>query len=334
MAKLNWQIVDRYFAGEATAAERELVERWLADSPAFRMLVAEVYRSGLDESSIRQAQAEVARRLEQDRDAAARPDRRRLPRRVVETVRSRNFHVQKIAAIVAALLCGGLVARQAARIEQSGRSSLSMAAFRTITAPAGQRTDVPLPDGSHVILSPGSTIRYAKALGTARKREVHLAGEAYFDVIHSEKRPFVVRAGNLIAEDLGTQFVVRAYPEDRYGRVVVREGLVGIAGAVVSPGEIGHLSAEGKPIVERADTASWFAWTRGRLVFDGMPLGEVLPKLSRWYDLDFRLADPSLGNVVLVAALPEQADDALDVIALALRLQVRREGRAVTFSAR
>jgi transmembrane sensor len=334
MAKLNWRIVDRYFAGEATAAERELVERWLADSPAFRMLVSEVYRSGLDESAVRQAQAEVARRLDQDRHAAGRPVRPRFPRRLVETVRSRYFQVLKIAAAVAVLLGGALVARQAARIAWPGHSSLAAVGFRTITAPAGQRTGVPLPDGSHIMLSPGSTIRYAKAFGTARKREIHLEGEAYFDVAHNEKRPFIVRAGNLTAEDLGTQFVARAYPEDRHGRVIVREGLVGIAGAVVSPGEVGYLSAKGEPIVERADTASWFAWTRGRLVFDGMPLGEVLPKLSRWYDLDFRLADSSLGDVVLVAALPEQADDALDVIALALRLQVRREGRVVTFSAR
>ena len=182
------------------------------------------------------------------------------------------------------------------------------------------------------MLSPGSSVRYAATFTVARRREVHLEGEAYFDVHHDSQRPFVVRAGNLVAEDLGTQFVIRAYPEDSHGRVVVREGLVGVAGAVVSPGELGWLSASGEPVVERADTASWFAWTRGKLVFDGMPLREALPKLSRWYDLEFRLADASLGEVVLVAALPEQSADALDVIALALGLQATRQGRVVTFS--
>lgn len=46
--KLNWQIVDRYFAGEATADERELVERWLARSPAFCMLVEMLYNTRKD----------------------------------------------------------------------------------------------------------------------------------------------------------------------------------------------------------------------------------------------------------------------------------------------
>jgi transmembrane sensor len=329
MAKLNWQIVDRYFAGEATAAERELVERWLAQSPAFRLLVAEMHRGALDEAAIRQAHGEVQRRLEQDIAADRKANRRRFPQDIVRVIKSRRS-VLKVAAVVAALLGGAVVARQAMNIERAGHDTAD-ATVRSVTAPAGRTVRVPLPDGSRLVLSPGSTIQYATAFSTTRRREVRLEGEAYFDVRHDRRRPFVVRAGNLVAEDLGTQFVVRAYPEDRYGRVIVREGLVGLAGAIVSPGEIGWLSATGEPVVQRADTTSWFAWTAGRLVFDGMPLRDALPKLSRWYNLDFRLADPALGNVRLVAALPERADDALDVIALALRLQVTRDGRVVTF---
>lgn len=64
--RLNWYLVDRYFAGEAGAAERELVERWLTQSPAFRLLVAEMHRGDLDEAAIREAHQDVQRRLERD----------------------------------------------------------------------------------------------------------------------------------------------------------------------------------------------------------------------------------------------------------------------------
>jgi ferric-dicitrate binding protein FerR (iron transport regulator) len=65
-----------------------------------------------------------------------------------------------------------------------------------------------------------------------------------------------------------------------------------------------------------------------------MPLREALPKLSRWYDVQFRLADPSLGDIVLTGDLPAQLDDeALAALGIALGLQLTRDGRVVTFHA-
>lgn len=328
MPKLNWQIVDRYLAGEATASERALVERWMADSPMFRHLVAEIQREQLDDAAVQKMEAEVRARLQRD---IARPlpvpDRRRVPR-LIRAVKSRSATVLKAAAVVALLLGGTLLTRPA--INRSANPP-SAPTLHTTTAPIGRRMPVSLPDGSEVVLSPGSTLQYARALGTAMRREVMLTGEAYFNVRHDAQRPFVVRAGDLTAEDLGTQFVVRAYPEDRHARVAVREGLVGIAGAVVSPGEIGRLSATGEAIVESANIASWFSWTEGRLAFDRMALRDALPKLSRWYDLDFRLGDASLGGMVVVATLPEtSSEDAVEALGLALGLRMVREGRVVT----
>lgn len=335
MRKLNWQIVDRYFAGEASAAERALVERWLARSPAFRMLVESLYRSGADSDAVRRASEEVRARLDRDiANATASGDRRLVPRRVVQVIRQRGVGILRAAAIVVLLLGGVIMVQQAVKVA-GGRPTEIATARRSVTAPAGRRISVSLPDGSKAILSPGSRLSYAATFGADLRREVRLDGEAYFDVRHDKKRPFVVRAADLVAEDLGTQFIVRAYPEDRYGRIIVRQGLVGLAGAVIAPGELGRLSPGGAPVVESADTASWFAWTQGRLVFDGMSLRDALPKLNRWYDLKFRLATPDLGDRVIVATLPEHLDDdALTAIGLALKLDATRDGRVVTLRAR
>lgn len=330
MTKLNWQIVDRYFAGEATAAERALIEQWLAGSSAFRMLVAEVYRGAPDDDAVRQAAAEVRTRLERDMMVVRGPDQHLMPAESVRASPSRSISRLKAAAAIALLIGGPITVWRAARITGTRHAE---ATLRTITAPPGQRVPVSLPDGSQVILSPGSTLRYAvSAFGTAVRREVRLEGEAYFGVDHDARRPFIVRAGDLIVEDLGTQFMVRAYPEDSYGRVIVRRGLVRLGRAVVAPGQLGRLGPKGNVVVEPADTASWFAWTRGRLVFARMPLREALPKLSRWYDVQFRLADASLGDIDLAGHLPAQfSDDALDALEVALGLHLTREGRVVTF---
>ncbi len=55
-----------------------------------------------------------------------------------------------------------------------------------------------------------------------------LEGEGYFEVTHDARRPFRVHAGDALTEDLGTRFVVRAYPELAAVDVAVAEGVVSL----------------------------------------------------------------------------------------------------------
>ncbi len=85
-----------------------------------------------------------------------------------------------------------------------------------------------------------------------------LQGQAYFVVTHDAAHPFVVRTDRLIVRDLGTRFVVRAYPGDSAQNVVVAEGLVSLGGSpassggharrdslVLEAGDVGRLTAAG-----------------------------------------------------------------------------------------
>jgi ferric-dicitrate binding protein FerR (iron transport regulator) len=213
-------------------------------------------------------------------------------------------------------------------------------AERIVSVPRAQQAQFRLPDGTTVILGGGSSLHHPHVFGATRR--VSLQGEAYFEVAHDARRPFQVLAGDLIATDLGTEFLVRAYPEDARARVVVRSGEVGLrpaasrdstTGAVVRPGQVGRRNPHGMLTIERADTAAYFAWTRGILVFDATPLREALPQLSRWYDLDFRLADSSLGSIPLTGRLDRTlTDDRLELLASSLGLVQTRAGRVVTLS--
>ena len=90
-----------------------------------------------------------------------------------------------------------------------------------------------LPDGTRGRLAPGSHLRVAAEFG-ADRRDIHLGGEAFFDVVHDPRRPFTVFAGNAGAREVGTAFSVRAYPQDSAATVVVREGEVALADASVA----------------------------------------------------------------------------------------------------
>jgi ferric-dicitrate binding protein FerR (iron transport regulator) len=88
---------------------------------------------------------------------------------------------------------------------------------------------------------------------------VSVEGEAYFDVVHDARRPFVVRAGPLVAQDLGPKFTVRFYPDDAEPRwSCARPGGDGSgprwAHAVVAPGQEGRLALDGAVALTDADT--------------------------------------------------------------------------------
>ena len=337
MSEVDWELLDRYLSGEATAEEQARVEAWLAEDPDRWAQMAElrdaIERAALTEPAVEEAKAEVWARLQREIGAAEEP-RQRAPRSLTLAGGPRwSTGAQIAAAIVLAVTGGGVVA---ALMSRSHPAPPPERLARTLP---GQRATLKLPDGSSVILGVASSLRYPAAFGSAG-RPVALEGEAYFQVVHDERRPFSVRAGTLVAQDLGTEFIVRAYPEDSTARVVVRNGRVGIRAAasvqaperVVSAGQLGRLGAGQEPVVEPADTALYFAWTDGRLVFDRTPLRDALPQLGRWFDLEFRLADPALGSVLLSATFRTQpTPDVLDNLAASLGMRQRRQGRIVTF---
>jgi ferric-dicitrate binding protein FerR (iron transport regulator) len=87
-------------------------------------------------------------------------------------------------------------------------------AAKQVSVQYGRKGQVVLPDGSKVWLNAGSTLRYDSASFQTSGRHVELSGEAYFDIAHDARRPFIVQSGQVRIRVLGTVFNVRAYPED------------------------------------------------------------------------------------------------------------------------
>ncbi len=327
MSGMYWELLDRFLADECTAEEREEVERWMEQAPGHRRRITLL--ASASASAPAHPKTEVWTAIETE----LRPQ--------LKTLSLQSGRQQSLSRVAALLLLLGAAALAVNALRSSGPGlELSGPATRVAVTPPGQRASFSLADGTRVMLGVASTLRHPVAFGPAA-REVHLQGEAYFDVVYDNERPFLVRAGGLVAEDLGTQFVVRAYAEDGHGRVVVRKGRVMLRAAsldstasqVLLPGQLGRLESSGRPVVEQVDTSAYFAWTEGRLVFIDVPLQQALPQLGRWYDLDFHLADSGLGSIALTATLKNQPTaDALHLLATALGLRQERNGRTVTFS--
>lgn len=352
--QLDWAILDRYFSGECSPEETAAIERWVQGNPLRGQLLASARRVWDETGQVPERFDSEAgwQAFRQRRDAAGPPTtpvRPLHPRRapaIVLPARRLGAGFAAAAAIVLAVGAALLWRTVGDSATPAAVETTPAVAMREYAAPRGGLAEFRLSDGTHVVLSPASTLRvpvtYAACTSGSEPcaRDVYLDGEGYFEVTHDETRPFAVHAGDAVARDLGTAFTVRARAEERRVQVVVVEGeveLAPVAGgaepALLTPGSLGRVEPSGALTVRRnVAVEPYVAWTEGRLVFKDTPLRDALPELSRWFDLDFRLADSALADRRLTATFRYQLDeDAVELLAVSLDLRHERRGRTVTF---
>ena len=330
----TWRVLDAYLSDSATPAELETVRQWLAAAPGRREAL----------EALRTTPANEAR--DWDVDAAWSKVASRLQHEPAPALRSRTFarppkyaQAWRIAAILLVTAGVGVAGRAWMRSRDGAASAARTTA--DVSTGVGQRLGVHLPDGSTVTLNAGSHLQYAT--GADGTRTVTLDGEGYFDVRHDARHPFRVHAHGTVAEDVGTRFVVRAYPEQPDVRVAVEEGAVRVNRAdattepgLVTAGMLGIIPASGAPTVTPLSTQDhYFAWTDGQLSLDGQPFRDVIPMLGRWYGVSIRTPDSALGERRVFGTFRhESVADAMATLALALDATYSQSGSTITFTPR
>ncbi len=318
-------LLDRYLAGDLLPAERARLERWLEAHPRDAQLLREAPRAAL--GAAQAANTDAAWRALSARLEAASQDDLAVRRARAAGATPRGTlapWMRRVTGVAAALVIalGGVATWQATR----GGS---------LAAPLGRDVTAQLPDGSRVTLAAGSRVRWGGSFGRGA-REVALEGEGYFDVVHDDARPFRVRTRNAVAQDVGTRFVVRAWPELPAVDVAVEEGVVALMdtlrpsmerATLLNAGQRGSLRASG--VVVTSDVASALAWTHGELMFDESPLTEVLPAIGRRFNVSVT-ADSALAGRRLTARFAAQSlQDVLPALRLALGARVEISVRTV-----
>lgn len=186
----------------------------------------------------------------------------------------------------------------------------------------GEQLAVTLPDGSSIRLNTDSAL--AASLGPDERRITLSRGEAYFQVAHDSKRPFLVIAGQTEVRALGTAFNVLIRGD--HSEVTVTEGVVRITeldAPATRPAQVEVLHenqrlAAGRGGLEPlppADTESLLAWRDGKLVAHDMTLAALVTELSRYHPTEIFIAEPALGTTSVSGVF--LLDD-LDGILLAL----------------
>jgi transmembrane sensor len=255
--------VVRLDAGELDAQERASLQAWLDETPAHAEALQRAQATWRELDMVAAVPAATGPRPRAQHERARGPGKQRRHRTILA------------AACVAGVLF-------ALGVWQYPRMDIALHAdAHTAT---GETQKIALTGGGSAQLDTGSAIRLRD---DASWRDVQvLTGTVSFEVGHADRRPFRVRAGQVVVTDIGTTFQLKR--EGDATQVVVASGLVEVAApggkAIVHAGERATLADDARiPTVTSVDADAAMAWTRGRLVFVDRPLSEVVAELNRYY---------------------------------------------------
>lgn len=157
--------------------------------------------------------------------------------------------------------------------------------YCVVSTPAATTTLVTLSDGTRVMLNANSTLEYPASFDDAEVREVRLKGEAHFEVTKNPHRPFVVKAGEMQTQVLGTIFDVKAYRKDA-PKVTLMQGKVKVSNAdtevEMRPGQTATLQSD-KIVVSKASSSA-SDWLEGDFDMDQVTLAEAMSDIGAWYN--------------------------------------------------
>lgn len=257
----------RFFNGAASEEEQKRVLDWLDADPAHR------------------AELLAERRLF-DAALMLTPNPQARPKRTFSLPRW-SREVLKYAAVL--VLAAGVGGAYFSTLHQRLANSCN-----TISVPAGQHVDVTLPDGTKVCMNALSELRYPSYF-VGGERKVQLRGEAFFDVTHDAKHPFVVETYACDVKVLGTRFDVEARPDrDEFvvslvtGRVQVTDRTDPAQSVVLRPAQQAS-RANGRLAVGLIPAHEQFQWREGLIAFRDASFTELLGEFEKYYGVEIEL---------------------------------------------
>lgn len=244
------ELLFRYFSNEASAEEVAQIEQWLEEDPA---------RQSEFDSAHYLFNAMILHSDELSKmttpGALEKTSRKSKVRRLVYR------YAAAAAAVVIAGLSGVFVEREINYNKMTAQTNV-------LEVPAGQRMSVTLSDGTQVQLNGNSRIEYP-VIFSRKQRNVKLSGEAFFEVKHDERHPFIVETFASKVEVLGTRFNVYADEASEYFSAALVDGKVKVTTndetaeqVVLAPDEMvkfvnNHL------VVTKVDAENLISWTEG-----------------------------------------------------------------------
>jgi ferric-dicitrate binding protein FerR (iron transport regulator) len=207
-----------------------------------------------------------------------------------------------------------------------------------VSAEKGQRANVTLPDGTRVWLNSHSQITYPSDYGV-EARSLTLTGEAWFEVAKDSTRCFVVTAGEMTVEALGTSFNIKAYQEDTE---VVTTLFTGSVRTVVGNKEVKLLPKQyvsfnrssRKLTTGYPENISYTAmWRNNELAFESVSLEKIAVLLNRMYNVEVVFTSDKVRKYCFSGVIKNNSlDNVIEIISLTAPITYESKGDTIKLS--
>jgi ferric-dicitrate binding protein FerR (iron transport regulator) len=267
-------LLGKYFSGQATGEETEVVKKWIQSS-----VENEAEFNELERFWNKSEEHEI---LSFDKDKAWQKVNAaiRIPaKKEAKVVRFRWKWAAAAAACIVLALSTWLMMNNG-----KDRDYIVLA--------ESDGKVVVLPDGSKVYLRKFAKLDYPSKFDKDR-REVSLTGEAFFEITPNPSQPFGITASGAYVEVVGTSFSVNTTYDEV--KLVVKTGKVNFGPAsdksrkiLVTAGERA-LFANNEMTRETDTDVNSTAWISKRIVFKNTPLQQIATTLSDYYKVNVSL---------------------------------------------
>lgn len=351
----------RKLSGEASAEDIKSLEKLLNHDELlkkkYELLKAHWENKNMVAADVHNAFEKVLNRIQNDKTENDYPDFDFTPQRKRPVKLLLQF--SKVAAVIAiALVCIYFLnqknhAPQVAKL--APKDSL-----QTLQTPKGKRTTITLSDGTKVIMNADSRLTFPQKF-SGNTREVSLAGEAFFDVTHKAKIPFIIHTDKISIKVLGTEFNVRSYPGDSTTETTLIHGMIEVTlndrpddRIVLKPKEklvVSNSSAEKSsspvktvPVTHAAEllisnlhyipgsdsAAIETSWVNNKLVFQDEAFGKLAEELGRKYDVSIEFKSEVIKNYRFTGIFEnESITQALDALRLTEKFNYKMDGTTI-----
>ncbi len=349
----KWGLISRYLAGECSAVEVREIEKWINEDPSRKEEIDYLQNMWSASDGLEINADAPDRDIESEWECLAEKmhaldvSKRRYKEKsaILHLKKTRNIshigYCLRVAAAIILIFGAGVLLSQL--LYQADTHPYTENRLFEFSTTKSQLAGAELLDGSKINLSVESSVRLSDDYYHSN-RKVYLEGHAYFDVISDPSAPFIVQTSTAVIKALGTDFTVRAYPDDEREQVVVMNGIVSLSRKGLSDsseiliysGERALLdTATGEITKSGIHTGNYLEWMEGRIVFEENTLAEVTRELERWFGIAFVIQDELLRERKLTAVLDSKSlSNVLEVIGQTMNVNYHYEKQRVVIGNR
>jgi len=202
--------------------------------------------------------------------------------------------------------------------------------------PYGKRSTLKLADGTKIWLNSGTELEFPTNF-VGSERHVTVKGEIYIEVSEDKGKPFYVHTSQFDVRVYGTKFNVSSYQDSDEKSVVLVEGKVEVTSELkkqlLAPGELFVIGSKGTRC-EKVNVNKHISWIDGVFIIDKMPVSDILEKVGRYYNIDFKDYHSQLMSRTCTGKLylSDDIESVISIICIISNTTYKRDGNSIYIS--